>query len=165
MRPRSLRRFSVRVTAMSRIIVTRGVKEHRSTIPYCVSGEDTVLEIGCAWGTTSALLHRSAKQLVAIDKGESLPAARQKHPHIRFEQIDGFDVSRVLKLGFRFDKVYIDISGCRRITDVLKMVSMYESAFAPEIIVVKSTALKRLLQRCTLWEARGPAMLRRTGCV
>jgi hypothetical protein len=136
---------------MARIIVTRGVREYRRTIPHCVDGSDTVLEIGCAWGTTSALLDKRAGRLVAIDKGKSLPAARRRYPEIRFEQIDAFDVSRVLRLGLRFNKIYIDISGCRGLADVVTMVRAYESTFEPELIVVKSTALKGLLARATAW--------------
>jgi hypothetical protein len=138
---------------MASIIVTKGVREYRQTIPHCIGGNDTVLEIGCAWGTTSALLHRRAGRLVAIDKGKALPEARRRYAGIRFEQIDGFDVSRVVRLGMRFDKIYIDISGCRRLGDVLTMIRAYESAFEPELIVVKSTALKGLLARATAWSS------------
>jgi hypothetical protein len=137
---------------VSRIIVTQGVKEYRQTIPHCVTRDDVVLEIGCAWGTTSALLCKHAKYVVAIDKGQSLPAARQTYPHIHFEQIDGFDVARVRSLGLAFNKVYIDISGCRELDAVIKMIRMYEAVFAPEIIVVKSTRLKRLVSKCTVWD-------------
>ena len=137
---------------MSRIIVTKGVKEYRQTIPHCVTKQDVVLEIGCATGTTSARLYRHARSLVAIDKGAALPIARKTHPHIHFEQIDGFDISRVRQLGYSFTKVYIDISGCRDIYDVIKMVTRYEAVFRPEIIVVKSTKLKRLVSRCVVWD-------------
>lgn len=136
---------------MSRIIVTKGVKEYRQTIPHCVTDQDIVLEIGCSCGKTSALLYRRARHVVAIDKGQALSIAKRTHPHIHFEQIDGFDVRRVLELGYDFDKVYIDISGCRDIYDVIKMVTTYEVVFNPKIIVVKSTKLKRLVSRCTVW--------------
>lgn len=136
---------------MSRIIVTQGVKEYRQTIPHCVTKQDVVLEIGCASGTTSARLYRHARHLVAIDKGQALPIAKMTHPHIHFEQIDGFDIARVRQLGYSFTVVYIDISGCRDIYDVIKMVAMYEAVFRPETIVVKSTKLKRLVRKCVVW--------------
>ena len=137
---------------MSRIVVTKGVKEYRQTIPHCVTEQDVVLEIGCAGGTTSARLYRHARYVVAIDKGGALSIARRTHPHIHFEQIDGFDISRVRQLGYNFTRVYIDISGCRDICDVIKMVTMYEAVFRPEVIVVKSTKLKRLVSRCVVWD-------------
>jgi hypothetical protein len=60
-------------------------------------------------------------------------------------------ISRVMQLGYRFTKVYIDISGCRDVYDVIKIVDMYEAVFQPEIIVVKSAKLKRLVSRCVVW--------------
>jgi 2-polyprenyl-3-methyl-5-hydroxy-6-metoxy-1,4-benzoquinol methylase len=138
--------------SLSHIIITRGVKEYRQTIVHYVTKEDIVLEIGCAWGTTSAILYKHAKYVVAIDKGESLVIAKKTYPQIHFEQIDGFNVSQVKKLGFEFNKIYIDISGCRDIYDVLKMITVYEAVYAPEIIVAKSTKLKKLIIRSTVWD-------------
>jgi hypothetical protein len=40
----------------------------------------------------------------------------------------------------------------RDIYDVIKIVSMYEAVFQPEIIVVKITKLKRLVSRCVVWK-------------
>src|SRR5512133_3782712 len=106
---------------MCRIIITKGVKQYRRTIPYVVNEKDTVLEVGCAWGTTSSLLYQRAGYLVAIDKGASLPTARQTYPHVRFEQMDGFDIAGIKGLHLSFTKIYIDISGCREITDIIKI--------------------------------------------
>jgi len=137
---------------MSRIILTQGVAEYRQTIPLCIAKQDVVLEIGCAWGTTSARLFRHAKYVVAVDKGQSLSKAKEKYPHIHFEQIDAFQIRQVQQLGFNFNKVYIDISGCRDIYDIIKLIFMYDNVFYPDLIVVKSTKLKRLMGRCIIWE-------------
>ncbi len=136
---------------MSRIILTKGVKEYRQTIPCYITNQDTVLEIGCAWGTTSNLLYKYAGTVVAIDKGASLPTARETYPHVHFEQIDGFDIARVINLNLNFTKVYIDISGCREITAIIKMIRIYEAVFSPEIIVVKSSKLKYFVEKCIVW--------------
>ncbi len=136
---------------MSRIILTKGVKEYRQTIPYCITNQDTVLEIGCAWGTTSNLLSKYAGTVVAIDKGASLPTARETYPHVHFEQFDGFDIASVIRLNLNFTKVYIDISGCREITAIIKMIRIYEAVFSPEIIVVKSSKLKYFVEKCKIW--------------
>jgi hypothetical protein len=136
---------------MSRIIITKGVKQYRQTIPFYVNKEDTVVEIGCAWGTTSQLLYQYAGYVVAIDKGASLPAAKKTYPHIRFESIDGFDIGRIKGLNLSFTKVYIDISGCREITDIVKIVRIYATVFSPEIIVVKSSKLKYFVEQCEVW--------------
>lgn len=136
---------------MSRIIITKGVKQYRQTIPYFVSKKDTVLEIGCAWGTTSQLLYKHAGFVVAIDKGASLPSAKKTYPHIRFEQIDGFDIARIKEFKLAFTKIYIDISGCREITDVIKIVRIYDAVFSPQLIVVKSSKLKYFVEKCEAW--------------
>ena len=46
--------------ATTRIIATRGVKEYRETIPAVVGPDDHVLEVGCEWGTTTAVLAQYA---------------------------------------------------------------------------------------------------------
>ena len=112
---------------MSRIIITKGVKQYRRTIPACVNQNDIVLEVGCAWGTTSNILYRYAGYVVAIDKGASLPTAKQTYPYIHFEQMDGFDIARIKTLNLAFTKIYVDISGCREITDVIKIVRSLRS--------------------------------------
>jgi len=42
----------------------------------------------------------------------------------------------------------------RDVYDVIKMVDMYEAVFRPEIIVVKSSKLKRLVSRYVVWGGR-----------
>lgn len=137
------------------VVVTEDVKEYRATIDQYVNENDTVLEIGCAWGTTTRLLARRCKEVVGIDKGQSLRIAKRRHPALHLERIDGFDIPGVLKLGKKFSTVYIDISGSRDLRDVVSMIRKYEAVFEPEVIVVKSNRLKRLLQRCIVWADRG----------
>lgn len=111
-----------------------------------------MLEIGFAWGTTTNLLYQAAKKVVGIDKGESYYTATKNYPWIEFHKIDGFDIRSVMALGYKFNKIYIDISGCRDIHSVIKMVNMYKGAFKPELIVVKTTRLKRFVQQCEVLE-------------
>ena len=47
-------------TAATRIIATRGVQEYRETIPAVVGPGDHVLEVGCEWGTTTAVVSQEA---------------------------------------------------------------------------------------------------------
>lgn len=139
---------------MSRVIITKGVKQYRQTIPSFINKEDTVLEVGCAWGTTSNILYQYAGHVVAIDKGASLPTAKRTYPHIHFEPIDGFDIARIKGLNLAFTKIYIDISGCREITDIVKIVQIYDAVFSPEIIIVKSSHLKYFAEKCEVWDKR-----------
>ena len=137
---------------MSLIIVTQGVKEYRATIPIYVNKNDTVLEIGSAWGTTTNLLYKVAGKVVGIDKGESFHNAVEVYHWIEFHKVDSFDISKVLSLNHIFNKIYIDISGCRDILDIIKILIMYRGAYKPETIVIKSTRLKRLITECQTWD-------------
>ncbi len=137
------------------IIATRGVKEYRATIPLCVARNDVVLEVGCEWGTTTSIIAEHCNTVLGVDVGEECIArARQKYPHIRFEVADGFDVRRLLSFGLDFNKIYVDISGLSgyaSLLDLLSLLEMYTAVFAPQIIVVKSSALKFLAMRCVPW--------------
>lgn len=132
-------------------VVTKGVTEYRATIPRYVNGNDVVLEVGCGTGRTTEILSRYAAKVVGIDPGEALEKARETYPHIQFERIDGFDIRAILGLGLRFTKVYIDISGNRDILDVVKITTKHAAALKPEVIVVKSSNLKRYVSRCAVW--------------
>lgn len=134
------------------LVLTKGVQEYRATIPKYIRPNDTVLEIGFAWGTTTALLSKYAQKVVGIDKGESYYKAVQDYPQLELYKIDGFDMRSVLALGYKFNKIYIDISGCRGIFDVMKIVLMYKNVFKPELIVVKSSQLKKFVEKCVVWE-------------
>ena len=136
-------------------VLTRGVKEYRATIPYFVNEDDVVLEVGAAWGTTTEILYHHAKKVVGIDPGKALETAIETYPRIQFEPIDGFDISAILDLGYEFTKVYIDISGCRKILDVVSMATKYAAALRPDVIVIKSTQLKGFVSNCIVWSDEG----------
>lgn len=133
-------------------ILTKGVNEYRATISKYINRNDTVLEIGFAWGTTTELLSKACKHVVGIDKGESYYTAIKNYPKLELYKIDAFDIKSVKELGYNFNKIYIDISGCRELRSVLKILRMYENTFNPELIVVKSSKLKSLASQCVVWE-------------
>ena len=137
---------------MTEIIVTENISEYRVTIPVCVNKDDAVLEVGCANGKTTSILAEHCKEAVGIDKGGTLPRARERYPRIQFEQIDGFDIGAILALGKNFNKIYMDISGNRDLDTVISMIQKQEAAFSPELIVVKSSKLKRILREYKIWE-------------
>ena len=90
----------------TRFIATRGVKEYRATIPAWVTAGDVVLEIGCEWGTTTTLIAPHCEKVIGTDVSpECIERAREQHPGIRFEVLDGFDVRAAMALGEEFTKV------------------------------------------------------------
>ena len=96
----------------TKFIATRGVEEYRQTIASWVNPEDTILEIGCEWGTTSVLISQICKNLIATDiSKDCIKVAREKYPEIKFATLDAFDIQAAMKLGDKFTKIYIDMSG------------------------------------------------------
>lgn len=141
----------------TKFVATRNVHEYRETIPTCVNQDDTVLEIGCEFGTTTALLAQAAREVLGTDiSAEVLTTARAKNPNIRFEVLDGFDVRAALDFGLNFTKVYIDMSGMsgyRSLLDAIALLNTYAAVLRPKIIVVKSNALKNFASQCFPWNA------------
>jgi len=138
----------------TRFIATGGVREYRATIDEWVRPEDAVLEIGCEWGTTSVLLAPRCQSLIATDLSpDCIARARDTHPGIRFEVLDGFDVRAALEFGVDFSKIYIDISGLsgyRALLDGVALLNSYATVFRPEAIIIKSGSLKSFLSRCSV---------------
>jgi tRNA/tmRNA/rRNA uracil-C5-methylase (TrmA/RlmC/RlmD family) len=141
----------------TKLIATRNVKEYRETIPAWVTADDVVLELGCEWGTTTVLVAPHCQEIIGTDiSAECIKEARRRHPHLRFEVLDAFDVPAAMRLGKEFTKVYIDlsgISGYRSLLDVIALLNMYSTMLRPRAIVVKSGALKDFASRCTPWRS------------
>jgi len=143
----------------TKFIAVRNVREYRETIPAWVNERDVVLEIGCEWGTTTVLIAPQCREVIGTDISEEcLERARERHPEIRFELLDAFDIPAALALGRQFTKVYIDVSGLsgyRSLLDVIALLNMYATVLRPEAIIVKSGALKHFASRCTAWRGDG----------
>ncbi len=142
--------------AKTRLVAVRGVGEYRQTIPALVTPGDSVLEIGCEWGTTTSLLARQCGCVLGTDiSAECVGRAGQMHPGIRFEVLDAFDIRAALEFGIAFTKIYIDMSGLsgyRSLLDAISLTSGYAAVFRPEAIVIKSGALKHFASHCVPWE-------------
>jgi tRNA/tmRNA/rRNA uracil-C5-methylase (TrmA/RlmC/RlmD family) len=136
-------------------IATRGVREYRATIPFVVGSDDTVLELGCEWGTTTALLAQTGALVIGTDiSRDCIDRARKSHPKIRFEALDAFDIRGAMRICADPTKIYIDLSGFsgyRSLLDVIALTQTYAAVLNPGTIVVKSGALKHFANRCTPW--------------
>ena len=139
----------------TKFIATRGVKEYRATIPEWINEDDVVLEIGCEWGTTTAMIAPHCREIIGTDvSAECIERAKEKHPGIRFEVLDGFDVRAALDFGIDFTRVYIDMSGLsgyRSLLDGISLVTMYATVLRPDAIIIKSGALKHFAANCVPW--------------
>jgi hypothetical protein len=143
---------------------TRGVKEYRESIAEWVKPDDVVLEIGCEWGVTTALLATRCKEVIGTDiSADCIKRAREMHPGLRFEVLDAFDVRAAMALERPFTKIYIDmsgISGYRSLLDLIALMTMYATVLQPQAIVVKSGALKHFAAHCVAWRSPAPGSAR-----
>jgi Methyltransferase domain len=148
--------------ATTRIIATRGVKEYRETIPAVVRPGDHVLEVGCEWGTTTAVLARYAAHVIGTDiSPKCIGRARTMRPGLDFRVLDAFDVRSVLDLGLPITKVYMDLSGLsgyRGLLDLIALIQSYAGIVRPDTVVVKSGALKHFAQCCSPWHGATPVI-------
>lgn len=139
----------------TKYIATRGVKEYRKAALEWIKPSDKVLEIGCEWGTSSALLFGHCHTYIATDiSSECIERAKQKYPKINFAVLDVFNINAALDFKIPFNKILIDVSGFsgyRSLLDVLALLNTYASVFEPEAIIIKSGALKQLARNCVAW--------------
>eukprot|EP01025_Chloroclados_australasicus_P037970 TRINITY_DN38849_c0_g1_i1.p2 TRINITY_DN38849_c0_g1~~TRINITY_DN38849_c0_g1_i1.p2 ORF type:complete len:151 (-),score=1.14 TRINITY_DN38849_c0_g1_i1:57-509(-) len=136
----------------SEVIVCEQVDDYRKAIGTYVTQEDIVLELGCAEGVTTNLIGQHCQKVVGLDKSLfQYQRAQERFPLVRFENIDAFDISSVLALGYKFNKIFIDVSGSRDISDLINLIESYEKVFQPDLFVVKSYKLKKLVQSCIVF--------------
>jgi uncharacterized UPF0146 family protein len=132
------------------LVGARGVLEYRSCIETVVRPGDRVLEVGCHFGTTTALLAEAAGSggyALGVDVGPSIIAsAKQKHPSVSFRVGDAWAVSGLARLG-PWDVVFVDVgglSGADGILDALSLARSLGAALEPRAVVLKSKCLRQL---------------------
>ena len=139
-----------------------GVNDYRQTIPTVVKKEDSVLEVGCHYGTTTELLHDAAVIknkgfCCGVDIGEKIiHNAKSRYPNMTFEVLDAWNTLDLLKLKMNncatdsslgYDVVYADIGGLSGSNGLLESLALLDSlgnALQPRVIVIKSLCMKRL---------------------
>jgi hypothetical protein len=153
------------------IVATVGVQEYRNTIPYTVQPNDAVLEVGCHFGTTTAILHDSAKNCIGIDVGSKIIGqAQERHPGIFFSVGDAWKTAALLRIQqdfyglsgtkgrIGFDVVYVDVGGLSGIDGLLEAISLVSSirhSLEPRCIVIKSLCMQRLSSKLVpFWQTQ-----------
>lgn len=145
------------------ILATVGVQEYRSTIDHVVRSDDAVLEVGCHFGTTTALLYNKTFNTIGVDVGSKIIAqAQKKYPDIYFAVGDAWKTAALLRIQqefysyskkeegnntIGFDVVYVDVgglSGSDGLLEAILLVSSIRHALEPRCIVIKSLCMQRL---------------------
>ena len=132
------------------IVGARGVREYRACIDTVVRPGDRVLELGCHFGTTTAILAEAvgpSGYALGVDVGPSIIAtAKEQHPTIDFKVGDAWGVSGLARLG-PWDAVFVDVgglSGADGTLDALALARSLGASLEPRAIVMKSKCLRLL---------------------
>ena len=129
------------------IVGARGVREYRNCIDTVVRPGDRVLELGCHFGTTTAMLANAASYALGVDVGTSIIAkAKEEHPGVDFMVGDAWGVSGLARLG-PWDAVFVDVgglSGADGTLDALALARSLGAALEPRAVVLKSKCLRQL---------------------
>jgi predicted O-methyltransferase YrrM len=145
------------LSGAAEIVVCEEVGEYRAAAQRLLKPDDCVLEVGCHVGGSTKVIASIARTVVGLDqKAMLVEEARKNLPHVQFEVGDAFDAQRMIALMKstqcrKFHKIFVDISGSRDLSTVVRLLDMYENTLRPEILIVKSQAMKRLLLRGHLW--------------
>ena len=136
------------------IVGARGVREYRACIGTVVRPGDRVLELGCHFGTTTALLADAVGlgYALGVDVGPSIIAkAQEEHPGVDFMVGDAWGVGGLAALG-PWDAVFVDVgglSGADGTLDALALARSLGAALEPRAVVLKSKCLRRLAKSLT----------------
>ena len=134
------------------LIGARGVREYRNCIDTVVRPDDRVLELGCHFGTTTAMLANAASYALGVDVGTSIIAsAKEQHPTIDFKVGDAWGVSGLAALG-PWDAVFVDVgglSGADGTLDALALARSLGAALEPRAVVLKAKCLRHLARTLT----------------
>ena len=136
------------------IVGARGVREYRACIGTVVRPGDRVLELGCHFGTTTALLADAVGlgYALGLDVGPSIIAkAQEEHPGVDFMVGDAWGVGGLARLG-PWDAVFVDVgglSGADGTLDALALARSLGAALEPRAVVLKSKCLRRLAKSLT----------------
>ena len=156
------------------VVATVGVDEYRNTMDHTVRPTDFVLELGCHYGTTTALLKEKVTHCMGVDVGSKIIAhAKNRFPGIDFRVGDAWKTAELLRflkdyqqsyeeqmvvVGGApaadmsttingFDVVYVDVgglSGSDGMLEAIQLISSIRYALEPRCIVIKSRCMQRL---------------------
>jgi hypothetical protein len=153
--------------AVPSVVGTVGVDQYRQTIERAVQPGDSVLEVGCHLGTSTAIIHDEASAqesggyCIGVDVGPSIvEGARKRHPRVPFSIGDAWKTADLLRIQkdylskhpqssqrIGFDVVYVDVgglSGLDGLLEALCLLEALENALEPRCLIIKSKCIRQL---------------------
>lgn len=164
------------------VIATVGVQEYRKTIPFTVKPGDSVLEVGCHFGTSTIVLNEAAVKgddddntngyCIGVDVGPKIiKGAKRRYPDVFFAVGDAWRTASLLRIQqecnmlqgrestrLGFDVIYVDVGGLSGTDGLLEAISLISSlmnALEPQCIVIKSKCMRKLASTLVpFWRTR-----------
>lgn len=137
------------------MLVSFTTEEYREAVVQNVERQDICLEVGCHEGLTTRIISNRCGFVVGVDKSATVvDLARRRYPGLRFEAVDGFDISqlRALSPTGSFSKVFVDIGGVAELSTVMSLVCLYYGTFKDALIVVKSKRITSFIHDVELFQ-------------
>lgn len=137
-------------------IVTRDEGEYKEAGKHFAKVKDRVLDVGCKEGGFTTSVAPYCAQAIGIDHTEdAIKMARETYPNMRFELIDGYDISKVQGIGYSHYSIIAinmgQISGYSSLLDTISLLNMYATVFKPRVMIVVNKNLKSFVSRCLPW--------------
>mmetsp|Transcript_12044 Transcript_12044/g.14030 ORF Transcript_12044/g.14030 Transcript_12044/m.14030 type:complete len:488 (+) Transcript_12044:226-1689(+) len=141
------------------MIVCATTKDYRFQVQTLLTGNDVVLEIGCSYGKTTALIAHRTNNVVGVDiEPHLIEECKIRNPHIPFHCRDANKIeewhTEVLEMSGlpsdHFSVVFIDVAGTIEISLLLPMIEKIERYIRPRCVVVKSLNYDKLLRQLSL---------------
>ena len=143
------------------IIVAKEEVTYRKAVVNHIKATDTVLEIGCHVGVTTALISKYSKNSFGIDSSEfSIEEANKrfltdgKIKNLQFFCVDAVDKRAVVKFlhqsKSKVNVIFIDVSGNRDPGFVLGLLEAYDRIFQPRLFVIKNFKLQNFVEKSSI---------------
>eukprot|EP00756_Hemistasia_phaeocysticola_P057968 Hpha_TRINITY_DN34586_c0_g1::TRINITY_DN34586_c0_g1_i1::g.96350::m.96350 len=108
-----------------------------------VLSSDIVLEVGCSFGDTTAVLCKRARAVLAVDNStECVQRASSVAPQARILQLDALgNPEQLVSFGAGASVLFVDIGGTRAAAALVLLLQSSLSRLRPKLCVVKCRAL------------------------
>ena len=131
----------------TRLVIAAETADYRRLSRAFATPADFVVDIGCSYGEGTKLIAAQCPRVLGLELVSGVvEAARRRHPHIWFEQLDclAANPAELTALCKGCTKVFIDINGTRVLNHVAQIVLLVQQMLRPQLILLKSRQMHKL---------------------